>query len=52
MVHRLMAMDAKCGKIVLDAWKEMVSTIRENISSTFVTLDEYLEFRMVDAGSP
>jgi hypothetical protein len=52
MMLRLTSTDERCAKRVLKVWKTMLSTTIKDKTKTFNTLEEYLEFRIVDTGAP
>ncbi|KAM7217588.1 Isoprenoid synthase domain containing protein [Rhypophila decipiens] len=52
MMLQLTSMDPVCAERVLDVWKTMLSTTRADKTKDFSTLDEYLDFRIVDTGAP
>lgn len=48
-----MSVDKPCAEAVIETWKEMVgnATSRESYCS-FVNLEDYLKYRIIDAGVP
>lgn len=53
MVKELMRLDPKCASVCVQAWKEMVDTTSKRDKSVmFRSINEYLEYRMVDTGAP
>lgn len=52
MAVEMMDVDAKQGKECLRLWKEMSDVFVQIRDLDFKTLDEYLPFRVVDAGCP
>ncbi|KAK4164713.1 isoprenoid synthase domain-containing protein [Cladorrhinum sp. PSN259] len=52
MMLQLLSTDKVCAERVLDVWKTMLSTTREDKFRDFSTLEEYLDFRIVDTGAP
>ncbi|KAM7196549.1 Isoprenoid synthase domain containing protein [Rhypophila sp. PSN 637] len=52
MMLQLTSMDRVCAERVLDVWKTMLSTTRTDKTKDFSTLDDYLDFRIVDTGAP
>jgi hypothetical protein len=52
MALQLLQTDKACAERVLAVWKTMLSTTLERKSDTFTSLEEYLDFRIVDTGAP
>jgi len=52
MIHELMSIDSACAKRVVDAWKTMASTTTRDKSKDFQSIDEYVDFRIIDTGAP
>lgn len=52
MAVQLASMDSECAERVMRVWKTMLSTTLEDKSNNFNTLEEYLDFRIVDTGAP
>jgi hypothetical protein len=51
ILTRLTSADKACAKRFKDAWKKMIDTTLCNKDKRFESLDEYVEFRIVDAGA-
>lgn len=53
MLLQLLSVDPGCGKVVVDAWKEMVATTAQRDKTCiFDNMEEYVEYRIVDTGAP
>ncbi|KAK5084535.1 hypothetical protein LTR05_005613 [Lithohypha guttulata] len=53
MVQGLTAIDPACAQVCIEAWKEMVNTTsRRDKDKPFTSMDEYLEYRIIDTGAP
>ena len=52
MAVEMMDIDVEQGKECLRLWKEMSDVFVQIRDLDFKTLDEYLPFRVVDAGCP
>lgn len=48
----LTSTDEACAERVMDVWKTMLSTTLKDKSKEFTTLEEYLDFRIIDTGAP
>jgi hypothetical protein len=51
-MNQLIQRDEVCAKRVAKVWKEMIATTIREKSVNFKSIEEYLEFRMVDTGAP
>jgi hypothetical protein len=45
-------MDDSCTERVKRVWKEMITTTLQDKDKCFTTLEEYVNFRMIDTGAP
>jgi hypothetical protein len=52
MMLGLTSTDEACAERVMDVWKTMLSTTLKDKSKEFTTLEEYLDFRIIDTGAP
>ncbi|KAI6777686.1 isoprenoid synthase domain-containing protein [Emericellopsis cladophorae] len=52
MMLQLSSTDPASAKRVMDVWKTMLSTTLRHKTNDFGSLDEYLDFRIVDTGAP
>jgi hypothetical protein len=52
MVVQLTSTDSECAERVMRVWETMLSTTLKDKTSEFNTLEEYLDFRIVDTGAP
>lgn len=53
MVNELMRIDPACAAVCVQAWKEMVDTTsKRDKDKMFTSMDDYLEYRMIDTGAP
>jgi hypothetical protein len=52
MVLKLRIMDEVCTERVMDVWKTMISTTLRGKNKEFSSLEEYVDFRIVDTGAP
>jgi hypothetical protein len=52
MVLELTTTDKKCAERVMDVWKTMISTTLRDKEKHFSSLEEYVDFRIVDTGAP
>lgn len=53
MLLELLAIDKPCAEVFIQSWKEMVATTASrDKSSLFATLDEYVDYRIIDTGAP
>ena len=52
MMHQLAAADRVCTDRVARVWKTMLATTHEGRCREFSSLEEYLDFRIVDTGAP
>jgi hypothetical protein len=51
IMWQLNATDKICAARVMDTWKTMLSTTLRDKEKDFVDLEEYLDFRTIDAGT-
>jgi ophiobolin F synthase len=49
-MKRLAATDEACTKRVIRVWQDTVSTIRQDKNKPFGSIEEYIDFRLVDGG--
>lgn len=49
---QLASVDKACTERVQHVWKEMLATTLRDKDKCFIDLEEYVDFRMVDAGAP
>ena len=53
MILELMSIDSACAQVCIDAWKTMIDTTsRRNKDEPFTSMEEYIEYRIVDCGAP
>lgn len=52
MTLGLFSADRPCAARVLRTWHTMLSTTLRDKDKDFTTLDEYLDFRIIDTGAP
>jgi hypothetical protein len=52
MMLGLTSTDKACAERVMEVWKTMLSTTLRDKSKDFATLEEYLDFRIIDTGAP
>ncbi|KAL2847042.1 isoprenoid synthase domain-containing protein [Aspergillus pseudodeflectus] len=53
MLLELLAIDAPCAEVVINSWKEMISTTaKQDKTRAFDTLEEYVDYRIIDTGAP
>ncbi|KAL4938163.1 hypothetical protein BDV06DRAFT_215327 [Aspergillus oleicola] len=53
MLLELLSIDAPCAEVVVNSWKEMISTTaKQDKTRVFNNLDEYVDYRIVDTGAP
>lgn len=53
MLLELLAVDKPCAEVFIDSWKEMVATTASRDKSClFATLDDYVDYRIIDTGAP
>ncbi|PYI01416.1 geranylgeranyl pyrophosphate synthase [Aspergillus sclerotiicarbonarius CBS 121057] len=53
MLLELLSIDPQCGEVVLDAWKTMIdTTAKQDKTRTFNSLQEYVDYRIIDTGAP
>lgn len=49
---QLASTDKACTERVERVWQEMISTTLRDKDKQFTSLDEYVDFRIVDTGAP
>jgi hypothetical protein len=49
---QLTSMDKVCTERIKHVWKEMVSTTLQHKDKQFASLEEYVDFRIIDTGAP
>lgn len=49
---QLASVDKACTERVKRVWKEMITTTLSDKDKQFASLDEYVDFRIVDTGAP
>ncbi|KAJ5670875.1 isoprenoid synthase domain-containing protein [Penicillium longicatenatum] len=53
MLLELLATDKPCAEVVIAAWKEMVATTASRDKSCiFDSIEEYVDYRIIDTGAP
>jgi hypothetical protein len=53
MLLELLAMDKPCAEVFIQSWKEMVATTASRDKSClFTTLNDYVDYRIIDTGAP
>lgn len=52
MMLQLSATDKTCAERIMKVWKTMLSTTLDEKARDFDSLEEYLDFRIVDIGAP
>ncbi|KAJ4018779.1 hypothetical protein NW752_005907 [Fusarium irregulare] len=52
IMGRLLQTDEVCAKRIEKVWKEMIATTMRDKRVDFQSIEDYLEFRMVDTGAP
>ncbi|KAL2851125.1 isoprenoid synthase domain-containing protein [Aspergillus pseudoustus] len=53
MLLELLAIDAPCAEVVITSWKEMIATTaKQDKTRGFDTLEEYVDYRIIDTGAP
>ncbi|KAL4790372.1 isoprenoid synthase domain-containing protein [Aspergillus venezuelensis] len=53
MLLELLSIDAPCAEVVINSWKEMISTTaKRDKTQVFNNLDEYVDYRIIDTGAP
>jgi hypothetical protein len=52
MMAQLTATDPKCMQRIKQAWQTFLSTTVRNGDKIFDSLEEYVDFRVVDCGAP
>jgi hypothetical protein len=53
MLLELLATDKPCAEVVITAWKEMVATTASRDKSCiFDSIEEYVDYRIIDTGAP
>ncbi|KAL4961087.1 bifunctional terpene synthase/polyprenyl synthetase family protein [Aspergillus stella-maris] len=53
MLLELLSIDAPCAEVVINSWKEMISTTaKQDKTRVFNNLEEYVDYRIIDTGAP
>ncbi|KAL4801265.1 isoprenoid synthase domain-containing protein [Aspergillus unguis] len=53
MLLELLSIDAPCAEVVIDYWKQMISTTaKQDKQRVFDSLEEYVDYRIIDTGAP
>jgi hypothetical protein len=52
MMLQLLSTDKECAEKVINVWQVMLSTTRAQKNRDFESLEDYVEFRIVDTGAP
>jgi hypothetical protein len=52
MMLKLASTDAACTERLMRVWKEMLSTTVRDQNKHFGSLEEYIDFRIIDTGAP
>lgn len=52
MMVQLMSTDKICAQRVTKVWETMLETTLRDKASSFASIEEYLDFRIVDTGAP
>jgi hypothetical protein len=52
MILELTSIDKACSERILNVWKTMISTTLRDKEKEFQSLEEYVDFRIVDTGAP
>lgn len=52
MAVQLADTDSKCAERVISVWESMLKTTLRDKTCDFDTLDDYLDFRIIDTGAP
>ncbi|KAG2026212.1 hypothetical protein GB937_001719 [Aspergillus fischeri] len=53
MIMELLSIDKLCAEVVIDAWKTMISTTAMlDKTRPFSSLEEYVDYRIIDTGAP
>jgi hypothetical protein len=52
MILELTKTDGACVSRVMDVWKTMIATTLRDQTTDFSSLEEYVEYRIVDTGAP
>jgi hypothetical protein len=51
IITQLTSMDKVCTQRVKDVWEEMLTTTLRDKDREFTSLEEYVDFRIVDGGT-
>lgn len=51
MARKLLAVDEERGRECLVEWQRMIDTTHAEKRTSFVSVDEYVEFRLVDCSA-
>jgi hypothetical protein len=52
MILKLTSTDKECAERVLKIWKTMISTTLRDKDKKFRSIEEYVDFRIIDTGAP
>jgi ophiobolin F synthase len=52
IMTQLTSIDKVCTQRVKDVWQEMLTTTLRDKDREFTSLEEYVDFRIVDGGTP
>lgn len=52
MMTQLTATDKACAQRVKRVWQEMLSTTLRDKDRQFMSLEDYVDFRIIDTGAP
>ena len=53
MMLEMLSVDLECANAVIDAWRVMVDTTSKRAKTTpFTNMEDYIDYRIVDAGAP
>jgi hypothetical protein len=53
IIVELLSIDEACGKLMVDAWKTVLSTAQDlKTNVRYSNLDEYIPYRILDVGAP
>lgn len=53
LLLELLSIDKPCAEVVIASWKEMVATTASRDKSCiFDTIEDYVDYRIIDTGAP
>jgi hypothetical protein len=53
IIVELLSIDEACGHLMIEAWKDVLSTAQDLKSNIrYTNLDEYIPYRILDVGAP